>query len=59
MARVGAADPALSWEGFVQANAPLMDDARGLLARHYSPERLALPEARERFLSPDRQPLPA
>ncbi|HZX31606.1 MAG TPA: hypothetical protein VFF03_09665 [Rhodocyclaceae bacterium] len=59
MAQGGAADRALSWDGFVQANAPLMDDARGLLARHYSPERLAAPAARERFLTPDRLPLPA
>jgi hypothetical protein len=59
MAQGGATDPARGWEDFLRANPRLLDDARGLLARHYSPERLALPEARTAFLPPDRLPLPA
>lgn len=40
-------------------DAALLDDARGVLARHYSPTLLAKPEARLRFLPPDLLPLPA
>ena len=40
-------------------DAALRDDARGLLARHYSPTLLANPEARLRFFPPDLLPLPA
>ena len=40
-------------------DAALLDDARGLLARHYSPTLLATPEARLRFFPPDLLPLPA
>lgn len=40
-------------------DAALLDDARGLSARHYSPTLLASPEARLRFLPPDLLPLPA
>lgn len=58
MADGGAADPALGWEDFLRANAPLLADARGLLARYYSDERLAEPAARTAFLPPDRRPLP-
>lgn len=58
MAHGGGTEPSLSWERFVLANRPLMEDARGLLARHYSAERLATAEARERFVAPDRLPLP-
>lgn len=58
MAAGGAARPELSWEAFKRANGPLMDDARSLLARYYSPERLAEPAARASFVPPDRQPLP-
>lgn len=59
MAHGGAADPAQSWDGFLRANAALIDDARGLLAQHYSAQRLARPEARTRFLPPDLRPLPS
>jgi hypothetical protein len=59
MAHGGAAAPTLSWPNFLAANADLMDDARGLLARHYSDTRLTSPEARERFVPPDRLPLPS
>ena len=40
-------------------DAALRDDARSVLARHYSPTLLASPEARLRFLPPDLLPLPA
>lgn len=40
-------------------DAALLEDARGLLARHYSPTLLASPEARLRFVPPDLLPLPA
>jgi len=59
MAQGGAADLTLDWPGFQQRNATLLADARGLLARHYSPTLLASPEARRRFLPPDLLPLPA
>lgn len=59
MAHGGASDPALDWEGFLAANAPLVRDARGVLAQYYQPETLASADARQRFLPPDRQPLPA
>lgn len=59
MAHGGGADPSLSWSGFLATNAELREDALGVLARHYSDEVLTCPTARERFLPPDRQPLPA
>lgn len=59
MAHGGAASPALSWHDFLAANRELMDDARALLARHYSAETLNSSAARERFLPPDRLPLPS
>ncbi|MDD3518712.1 MAG: hypothetical protein PHQ14_10215 [Chromatiales bacterium] len=58
MAHGGAADPGLSWTAFLAGNPALRDDAAGLLAQYYSPERLALAQARRRFLDPDRRPLP-
>lgn len=58
MAHGGAADPGMSWEGFVQINEQLMGNARGMLAQHYSEDRLTIPEARLRFVPPDRVPLP-
>lgn len=59
MAHGGAADPALGWEDFLATNAPLVRDARGVLAQYYRPDTLDSAEARQRFLPPDRQPLPA
>ncbi|WP_374582599.1 hypothetical protein [Pseudoduganella sp.] len=35
-----------------------LDDARAVLALHYSPELLASPAARAAFAAPDRAPLP-
>ena len=58
MAHGGGADPALSWSGFLAANRELQVDAIGMLARHYSDDVMASPAARERFVPPDRQPLP-
>jgi hypothetical protein len=48
--------PWTSWQGFQAANADLL--ASKYLERHYSPERLDLPEAKTAFLEPDRDPLP-
>jgi hypothetical protein len=59
MAHGGAASAELGWEEFLRANPALVSDARGLLARHYTPERLESAEARARFVPPDRLPLPA
>lgn len=59
MAAGGGADPALGRADFLAANAALVRDARGLLAQYYRTETLDSAAARERFLPPDRQPLPA
>lgn len=59
MAHGGGADPAQPWPRFLAANAELKDDALGVLARHYSEQTLTSPAARERFVPPDRSPLPA
>ena len=59
MAYGGGASSALAWQGFLAANTELMRDARGVLARHYSDEKLYCPEARGRFVPPDRLPLPS
>lgn len=58
MAHGGAADPGLGWKAFLAANPELANDARGAIARYYSQERLARPEARTRFLPPDKADLP-
>ena len=59
MAEGGGADPVLSWDDFLVANGELVNDARAVLARYYSASLLNSPAARERFLPPDRQPLPS
>lgn len=59
MAAGGGADPARGWDAFLSANADLVRDARGVLAQYYRAETLDSAEARQRFLPPDRQPLPA
>lgn len=58
MAQRGAADGRLAWQTFLASNRDLVDDARQLLAQHYSPQRLALAAAKVGFVSPDREPLP-
>lgn len=57
--RVEAA-PALmdDWDGFLAANQDLAADAPGVVARHYSGERLADDTARRGFVEPDLAPLP-
>ncbi len=42
------------WPTFRAGNADLFDDAGGLIARHYSSERLSSPLARHQFVLPDR-----
>ncbi len=42
---------------FLAANPDLTENARGVLARHYSDERLNSPEARAGWLAPDREPI--
>ncbi|MEJ2479814.1 MAG: hypothetical protein P8Y78_06470 [Acidihalobacter sp.] len=59
MAQAGATDPALGWDAFLEANPELRQNARAVVARYYSDERLALPEARAHFLAPDITALPA
>jgi hypothetical protein len=59
MARGGGADRSLSFPAFLAANPELVDDAKALLARHYSPALLESAEARHGFVPPDREPLPA
>jgi len=58
MAHGGGADTALSWQDFLAANTGLMNDARGVLAKHYSDALLHSPLAREQFIAPDLVPLP-
>jgi hypothetical protein len=59
MAHGGGTLPTLSWQDFLAANPDLVDDARAVLARHYSPERLDSAPAHGHFLPPDRLPLPS
>ena len=47
------------WPRFRAQNQDLFNDARQLLARHYSPARLGSAEARLHFVAPDRAALPA
>ncbi len=58
MASRHAADVHRSWQSFIDDNPDLMNDAKGLLAQHYSDARISEPEARIRFIAPDRLPLP-
>lgn len=56
MAHRGAAS--LPWEALLRTHPELVNDARAVLARHYSEERLDDPRARRAFVGPDREPLP-
>lgn len=58
MAAAGAAATP-TWQDFLAENPGFVQDARRQLTRHYSEQRLALPEARRSFLPPDLLPLPA
>ncbi|MFH2135128.1 MAG: hypothetical protein ABII81_08120 [Pseudomonadota bacterium] len=58
MAHGGAADRNKTWDAFLADNDKLVKDALGLLARHYTNERLYSETARKTFVSPDLKPLP-
>lgn len=59
MAAGGGADRGVGWDAFLARNGDLVEDARAVLARHYSPDVLAGEVARRRFVVPDREPLPS
>jgi hypothetical protein len=59
MAQGGAMEPEKDWPCFLHCNQALVNDARSVLARHYSPTLLASDEARRHFLPPDRLPFNA
>lgn len=48
----------LGWDAFLAANADLIGDVKGTVARHYSQEHLDSASARASFVPPDREPLP-
>jgi len=48
----------LSWRELIERHPIIVEDARGLLLRFYSPERLACQAARGEFLPPDVRALP-
>ncbi|MEJ2060472.1 MAG: hypothetical protein P8Y64_08295 [Gammaproteobacteria bacterium] len=50
-------DMSHNFEAFLAANPDLVTDARGVLARHFSEERLTSPEARAAWVEPDREPI--
>jgi hypothetical protein len=54
----GAADRACAFEAFLTENTDLVEDARGVLRRHYSDELLGSAHGRRSFVLPDREPLP-
>ncbi len=49
--------PVSDWQTFVATNPDLVQQAKEVLLQHYTSERLFSPEARLRFLEPDRLPL--
>lgn len=51
-----AGPPDERWPQFRQRARPLFNAGRQLIGRHYSDERLALPDARHGFVPPDREP---
>ncbi|HEU4853191.1 MAG TPA: hypothetical protein VFT37_13665 [Telluria sp.] len=55
----GASDPSLPFEQFIDRNGPLLADARGRIALHYTDAALATDEARNKFIPPDLAPLPS
>ena len=50
--------PHEDWAGFAERNPDLLDYRRPVTSRYYSAARMASPEARERVLAPDLEPLP-
>lgn len=53
MAAMGGADRSTAFDAFLIANPVLVDDARALMARYYSAERLTDQAAKTTFLPPD------
>ena len=51
-------NPATDWAVFLERNPDFRVNAHALVSRYYSADRLALREARQRFIEPDRMPLP-
>jgi hypothetical protein len=49
---------AATFDEFIDANRHWTTHFRDVIARHYSPECLASPDARNTFSPPDRRPLP-
>lgn len=58
MAHDGAGNGEGTLDTFLGAHPEFADDVPGVLARHYSHDRLHSREARTRFLPPDRERLP-
>ena len=58
MAQGGATDATGSFSSFLASNRALVDDAKGVLARHYSSPLLESPAAKGAFVAPDLSPLP-
>jgi len=52
------AERALGWQELIARHPIILQNARGLLLRYYSEDRLQDPQARDVFLLPDREPLP-
>ena len=53
MAARMSAEPATTFEEFLQRNPDILEDARGLLARHYSADSLASDAAKSGWVAPD------
>jgi hypothetical protein len=54
----GGAGHRLTWNDFLGANNDLLDDARGVIACHYSGEVLASEAARNHLVAPGIAPMP-
>ncbi|WP_020650549.1 hypothetical protein [Solimonas variicoloris] len=50
--------PQADWDTFAAAHPELFGEARSLVARHYSAQRLGSAAARQDFVEPDLAPLP-
>jgi hypothetical protein len=58
MAHGGAGVRSVTWDQFCDANVMLLNDVRDLLERYYSWDLLTSDAAKQRFVAPDRLPLP-
>lgn len=56
--RMRGAQAGEDFNGFCARNPDLLNDARALIGRYYSPGKLDDPAARMAFIAPDRKPLP-